>query len=152
MIFGDLENEEIATLVAYSIASDCEKGKRRFEEEYGKEAPQSRTIRNWCKKFKETLSLLPKSKANLQHPNEIEEEKKMEVVTAFGDGVCSSQREASRSFGIAQSSVCKILKEKGFKAFRYNLFNYFCVYKNTVISILDIKKCNNLRIMIDQKG
>ena len=105
MNFQGLEKEEIATLVAYSIASDCEKGRRRFQEEFGKEAPQSRTIRNWCMKFKETLSLLPKSKKNLHHPNEIEEEKKFEVVTAFGDGICSSQREASRSFGISQSSV-----------------------------------------------
>ena len=88
----DLENEEIATLVAYCIASDCGKGRRRFQEEFGK-AFQSRTIRNWCKKFKETLSVLPKSKKNLHHSNEIEEEKKMEVVTALENGSCSSQRE-----------------------------------------------------------
>ena len=58
----DLENEEIARLVAYCIASDCEKGRRCFQEEFGKEASQSRTIRKWCKKIKETLSALPKSK------------------------------------------------------------------------------------------
>ena len=48
----DLQNEEIATLVAYCIASDCEKGRRRFQEEFGKEAPQLKTIKNWCKKLK----------------------------------------------------------------------------------------------------
>ena len=48
----DLENEEIATLVSYCIALDCGKGRRRFQKEFGKEAFQSRTIRNWCKNLK----------------------------------------------------------------------------------------------------
>ena len=116
-------------------ASDCGKGRRCFQEEFGK-AFQSRTIRNWCKKFKETLSVLPKLKKNLHHPNEIEEENKMEVVTALENDACSSQREASRLFGIPQSSVCKILTEKRVKAYRYimllnsnvTIINYCLIY------------------------
>ena len=62
MNYPGFTNEEIAKLVSYAIATDCEKGRRRFEEEFEKEAPPSRTVRAWKARFIETLSVLPKPK------------------------------------------------------------------------------------------
>ena len=44
-------NEEIAKLVSYSIATNCEKGRRQFEEEFNKEPPLVRTVKEWKKRF-----------------------------------------------------------------------------------------------------
>ena len=61
-------------------------------------------------RFLNTLSVLPQSKAPKNQHNQIDEGKQTEVVAAFGDGTCASQRAGSVRFGIAQSSINKILK------------------------------------------
>lgn len=115
-------NEEIAKLVSYSIATDCEKGRHRFEEEFNKEPPPVRTVREWKKRFLETLSVLPRPR---NHPQErddkIEDQTKENLVTAMGDGTCKSQRAASRQFGIGLSSVNRILKERKMTAYKYTM-------------------------------
>ena len=83
------------------------------------EPPPVRTIRNWKARFLETLSILPRSHAGNQTRRKISEERKFELVGAFGDGSCSSQRQASARFNISLGAVNKILKEKGMKSFKY---------------------------------
>ena len=121
MNYPGYENEEIAKIVSYAIATNREEARRRYSLEYHKDAPPVRTIRDWKKRFMDTLSVLPKSSAPKSHPNELPEAVKTSVVSAFGDGYCRSQREASREFNISVSSVNKVLKEKGLKAYKYKV-------------------------------
>ena len=60
-------------------------------------------LNDWRKRFRETS------------PTQISEEKKQEVLTAMGDGTCSSQRGASNAFGISVSSVNRIVKSSSRK-------------------------------------
>ena len=117
--YRDLTNTEIAKLEAYSVTFDCEKAKHMFEEEFNKESPPSRTLRDWKKRYLETLSILPRSHAGDQTPNKIPDEKKQAIVTAFGDGQCNSQRQASKRFNVALSSVNSILKENEMYPFKF---------------------------------
>ena len=76
--YKDFSNEEIASVVGYAISDDCEKACRRFEEEFGKEAPPSRTVRDWKKRFLTNLSILPRSHGgnqdNRKLPNDLKQE------------------------------------------------------------------------------
>ena len=61
MNYPGYSNEEIDKIVSYAISYDnCEQARRRYTEEYNKESPPVRTIRDWKKRFLETLSVLPK--------------------------------------------------------------------------------------------
>lgn len=121
MNYPGYSNEEIGKIVAYAIASDCEKGRRRFEAEFHKEAPPARTVRDWKTRFLETLSVIPRSSGHKQQSNRISDEKRNQIVTAFGDGACSSQRDGSMKFHVSQPSVCRILKDSDLKAYKYTL-------------------------------
>ena len=58
--YCEYSNEQIAKVVAYAVSQDCEKARRRFQDEYNMEPPPVRTIRNWKARFLETLSILPR--------------------------------------------------------------------------------------------
>ena len=61
MNYQGYSNEEIAKIVSYAISYDnCEQARRCYTDEYNKEAPPLRTIRDLKKRFLETLSVLPK--------------------------------------------------------------------------------------------
>lgn len=114
--------EEIAKIVSYSIALDCEKGCRRFQEEFNKEPPPVRTVREWKNRFLKTLTILPKSRSHPQErENKIDDNTKDRIVTEMGDGTCKSQRAAAKRFGMAQSSINKILKQRQIKAYKYTM-------------------------------
>ena len=83
----NFNNHEISTIVAYSISEkSCEIARQRFYEEFGKQAPLTRTLNDWRKRFKKSLSVLPQSSRPKTSPTKISEEKKQEVLTAMGDG------------------------------------------------------------------
>ena len=96
MNYPGYSNEEIAKLVSYAIALDnCEAARRRFQVEFEKEAPPIRTVRDWRTRFLETLSVLPKKRGSDQHEAKIDDQVKNQVVGAFGDGTCVSQRDGA---------------------------------------------------------
>ena len=99
----------------------CEIARQRFYDEFGKQAPPTRTLNDWRKRFRETLSVLPQSSRPKTSPTQISEEKKQEVLTAMGDGTCSSQRGASNAFGISASSVNRIVKSLPLKPYKYKM-------------------------------
>ena len=57
MNYPGITNEEIATVVAYTISSYPEDARRRFRATFQKEAPPRTTLIGWAKRFKATLSL-----------------------------------------------------------------------------------------------
>lgn len=125
MNYQGYSNEEIAKIVSYAISYDnCEQARRRYTDEYNKEAPPVRTIRDWRKRFLETLSVLPKRRGSDQNERKINDDVKTEIVTAMGDGACTSQRDASRRFGVSLGAVNKILKESNMKPFKYRLVQH----------------------------
>ena len=119
MNYPGFSNAEIATIVGYSIATDCEKARRRFFEENNKEAPPSRTIRHWKTRFMETLSVLPRSKSHNNRSNKLPDDTKEEIVGAFGDGICRSQRDGANQFNVSLGCINKVLKEHKLKAYKY---------------------------------
>ena len=117
MNYLNFNNHEISSIVAYSLSEkSCEIARQRFYEEFGKQAPPTRTLNDWRNRFRETLSVLPQLS-----PTQISEEKKQEVLTAMGDGTCSFQRGASNAFGIFVSSVNRIVKSFPLKPYKYKM-------------------------------
>ena len=57
MNYPGFTNEEIATVVAYTISSYPEDARRRFRATFQKEVPPRTTLIGWAKRFKATLSL-----------------------------------------------------------------------------------------------
>ena len=124
--YPNFNNHEISTIVAYSISEkSCEIARQPFYEEFGKQAPPTRTLNDWRKLFRETLGVLPQSRRPKTSPTKISEEKKQEVLTAMGDGTCSSQREASNAFRISVSSINRIVKSSPLKPYKYIMVQEF---------------------------
>ena len=54
MNYRDFTKVEIATIVSYSVTYDWEKARRMFEDNFNKEPPPARTLRDWKTRFLET--------------------------------------------------------------------------------------------------
>ena len=113
MEYQELNNCEISAIVSYSIAFNCEEARRRFAEEFDKNPPPVRTLRDWKKRFQETLSVIPRPRVGDHSNRRLSDEKLEEVVRAFEEDPTTSQRKVSCATGISVSSVNKIvLKEE----------------------------------------
>ena len=121
MDYEGYENHEIATVVSYAITfENCEEARRQFQKKFNKDAPPVRTIREWRKRFLETLSIIPSSKGGVkQSDRRLSEEKRQAIVDHFCDDPCSSQRQAARELEVSQSSVNRVLKEEGMRPFKF---------------------------------
>ena len=119
MNYKGLTNQEISYVVSLAVVFDCEKARRMFEDKYNKEPPPARTLRHWKSRFTETLSVLPRPSGSEQKEARLSDEIREEVVAAFGDDPCTSQRQVARDIGIAQFSVNKILKENDIKPYKF---------------------------------
>ena len=62
---------------------------------------------------------MPQSRAPKTGYTEIVQDNQPEIVTALGDGLVTSQRRVSTSFGVAQSTVNKIFKKHKMKPFKH---------------------------------
>ena len=68
MNYPNFNNHEISTIVAYSISEKiCEIARQRFYEEFGNQAPPTRTLNDWRKRFRETLSAMVSSDGTVRH-------------------------------------------------------------------------------------
>ena len=65
------------------------------------------------------LSVLPKSKSHDNRANKIAENVKRDIVTAMGDGACTSQRQAAQMFNVSLGSVNTIIKCRALKHYKY---------------------------------
>lgn len=119
MEYKDLTTAEIATVVSFSITYNCEKARRLFTEQFNKEPPPARTLRDWKTRFMETLSVLPRSHAGDKTNYRLSDEKKNEVIQTFEKDPCASQRKVSRQCGISLGSVNNILKEEGLRPWKF---------------------------------
>ena len=77
MEYKNLTTTEIATVVSFSISYNCEKARRLFFEQFNKEPPPARTLRDWKSRFMETLSVLPRSHAGDKTNCRLSDEKRM---------------------------------------------------------------------------
>ena len=92
-----------------------------FHEKYDKESPPARTILAWKNRFNETLSILPKTQ-NRDHSNQrLSDVKKEEIIGAFGDNPNTSQRKVASTANVSVSTVNKVLKNEGIKAWKYKI-------------------------------
>ena len=119
MEYQELNNYEISAIVSYSIAFNCEEARRRFAEEFDKDPPPVRTLRDWKKRFQETLSVIPRPRVGDHSDRRLSDEKREEVVRAFEEDPTTSQRKVSCATGISVSSVNKILKEENVRPFKF---------------------------------
>lgn len=110
---------EISELVSNAICCDCEKSLRKFTEKHGKAGPPARTLLNWKVRFQETLTVLPKQKRN--RSSDTVDRVENDIVTAVGDDPRTSQRELARQINISVSTVNKVIKKHGFKAYKIKL-------------------------------
>ena len=85
MEYEGYENPEIATVVSYVVTfENCEEARRQFQQKFSKAAPPVRTIRDWRKRFLETLSVIPSSRGGAkQSDHRLSEEKRQEIVDHF---------------------------------------------------------------------
>lgn len=118
MEYRDLNYAEIASVVSFAITFDCEKARRIFIEKFNKEPPPARTLLDWKKRFLETLTVLPRSHASDQSEKKIPNEKKNEVIQAFGDDPHASQRKVAQQCAVSLSSVNRILKDDGLRPWK----------------------------------
>ena len=52
LVMDDFTNEEVATVVSYTIAfNKCEEAMRRFKSKFGKEGPKVRTLWKWLQRY-----------------------------------------------------------------------------------------------------
>ena len=69
MNYPNFNNHEISTIVAYSISEkSCEIARQRFYEEFGKQAPPTRTLNDWRKRLGRLL-VYYRSQADQKKPN-----------------------------------------------------------------------------------
>ena len=119
MNYRDFTNCEIATIVSYSVTYDCEKARRMFEDNFNKQPPPARTLRDWKTRFLETLSITPRPPSGDQSDRRVSNEKREEILAAFEADPCSSQRKVAQETRTSQSSVCRILKEECLKPWKF---------------------------------
>ena len=119
MNYRDFTNVEIATIVSYSVTYDCEKARRMFEDNFNKQPPPARTLRDWKTRFLETLSIAPRPSISKQSDKRISDEKREEILAAFETDPCSSQRKVAQETGTSQSSICRVLKEESVKPWKF---------------------------------
>ena len=119
MEYRDYDNEEIATIVSFSIAFNCEEARRLFKDKFKKDPPPVRTLRDWKLRFLQTLNVAPRKPIGDHSQRRVSDEKRMAIVGAFGDDPCSSQTKVASQVGVAQSTVSRTLKEEGIKAFKF---------------------------------
>ena len=73
--YPDFTNTEIAKLVSYAIPDDnCVSPRKRFEIEFGKEAPPIRTLRDWTTRFASVRS-------SKTRPTEIDQDRQQKIVS-----------------------------------------------------------------------
>ena len=113
MDYGDFTNEQIATAVSLAVVFDSMEASARFESMFEKSAPPSRTIRNWRKRFMETLSVLPCPPIGNHKNQRLSDETRESVITAVVEDPRVSQRKAAAQCGVSQSSVQRILGQEG---------------------------------------
>jgi hypothetical protein len=93
--------------------------RRQFESKFGKEPPPVRTLRDWKQRFLETLSVLPRPYGGDQSARRLSEEKREEIVKAFGDCPTTSQRKVSQAVGVSLGMVNKVLHEEGIRPWKF---------------------------------
>ena len=59
MGYHDFTNCKIALIVSFAITFNCEEGRRLFLEQFEKEPPPVRTLRDWKARFLEILTVMP---------------------------------------------------------------------------------------------
>jgi len=122
MVYRDLSNKEIASVVAFAITYDCEKARRMFSEKFDKEPPPARTLLHWKNRYLETLSVGPRERKGDHSRRRVSDVKRTEVIAAFEDDPSTSQRKViAQEVGLAQSSVHKVLKEEGIKHWKHTI-------------------------------
>ena len=119
MNYPGFTNEEIATVVAYSISSYPEDARRRFRATIQKEAPPRTTLIGWAKRFKATLCLTETARVGDHSDRRLSDDKREEIVEAFGDDPTLSQRKAAQFCNVSQSSVNRVLKSEGLRAWKF---------------------------------
>ena len=96
-----------------------EKARRMFEDNFNKQPPPARTLRDWKTRFLETLSITPRPPSGDQSDRRVSNEKREEILAAFEANPCSSQRKVAQETRTSQSSVCRILKEECLKPWKF---------------------------------
>jgi hypothetical protein len=119
MDYKDLTNEEIATVVAFSVAFNCEEARRMFTSKFNKDPPPARTLRDWKERFMSTLSVLPRPRIGDHSDRRLSDEKRAAIIGAFGDCPTTSQRKVGQAVGVSLSSVNRVLKAEGMKAWKF---------------------------------
>lgn len=119
MNYRDFTHVEIATIVSYSVTYDCEKARRMFEENFNKQPPPARTLRDWKTRFLETLTVIPRPPSGHHNERRVSDEKRGEILATFESEPCSSQRKVAQETGTSQSSVCRVLKDEGVKPWKF---------------------------------
>ena len=119
MNYPGFTNEEIATVVAYTISSYPEDARRRFRATFQKEAPPRTTLIGWAKRFKATLSLTETARVGDHSDRRLSDDKRQEIVEAFGDDPTLSQRQAAQCCNVSLSSVNRVLKSEGLRAWKF---------------------------------
>ena len=119
MNYPEFTNNEIATVVSFAIASYPEAARRRFKEEFGKDAPPRTTIVGWMKRFKETFSLTPSAPVGDHSARRLSQEKREEIVRTIQEDPTISQRKLSAACEISLSTVNKVLREEGIRPWKF---------------------------------
>ena len=119
MNYPGFTNEEIATAVAYTISPYPEDARRRFRVDFKKEAPPRTTLIGWAKRFKTSLSLTENARVGDHSDRRLSDDKRDEIVEAYGDDPTLSQRKAAQLCSVSQSSVNRVLKDEGLRAWKF---------------------------------
>ena len=71
-------------------------------------------------RFNQTLSVLPMKHSGGPGKSRLSEEKQQEIVEAFGDNPCNSQRKVAAQLDTSQSSVQRVLSKNKIKPFKFS--------------------------------
>ena len=105
-------SEKIEVTAWFIFLGNLEECRQRFEEKFQKKAPSKSTIWDWKKKLLETGNLASHKPRSGRKVSASGDENVREVLDKVAEDRTTSTRVIAATFGVSQTTVCRILIKK----------------------------------------
>lgn len=126
MDYTIIEKVSITAWVISREEESVEDCRRRFRNEFNKEAPPRQTLINWKRKLLETGTLVKDRPRGGRPATVTGLERQKQVMASINANPTSSTRRLSEELDISQTSVCRILKKNQFHPFKPEYSQFLC--------------------------
>lgn len=114
---AELTTEEKVYLLSWAVTHNCEESRRLFEKKFGRSPPPVSTVKYWKQRFIETGSVDGRKRTGRTR-SATSDDNKENVIQMVEANDRISTRDIAEQLSISQYSVCKILKEEKYYAYK----------------------------------